>query len=108
MPAVRSSARPQAHLRRFAFWNSHVRQLKKHVFEQKQSGRGQKTEIVNQFNDLTIKRFSASTSTYPARSNPICAPGLAAQFRLALSCKLGRRRDRNADAQADSAKGPRA
>ena len=108
MPAVRRSARPQAHLRRFAFWNSHVSQLKKHVFEQKQSGGGYKTEIVNQFNDLTIKRFSASTSTYPARSNPICAPRLAAQFRFALACKLGRRRDRNADAQAGSARGPRA
>ena len=38
---------------------------------------------MNQFNDLTIKRFSASTSTYPARSNPICAPRLEAQFRSA-------------------------
>jgi len=39
MPAVRRLARAQAHLRRFAFWNSHVRQLKKHVFGQKQSRR---------------------------------------------------------------------
>jgi len=36
MPAVRRPACPQAHLGRFAFWNSHGRRLSKHGFCEKQ------------------------------------------------------------------------
>jgi hypothetical protein len=39
MPAVRRLAHAQAHLRRFAFWNSHGRRLSKHGFREKQLGR---------------------------------------------------------------------
>ena len=39
MPAVRRLARAQAHLRRFAFWNSHGKRLRKHGFREKQPGR---------------------------------------------------------------------
>jgi hypothetical protein len=115
MPAVRRLARAQAHLRRFAFWNSHGRRLRKHGFCEKQPGRLrdllQKLHRYNgpTYNFVTLVTFfNALTSTDPTRSNPICAPRLAPKFRFASACKLGRRLGRNAGGPADSAKGPRA